>query len=151
MVDAPGEKAWWRAPELKHVRAQEDRDFFSLGRGQVIAYREQISDPSEFALDVIDIVTQKQRAVRLWNASTVVARVTVGPKAGPAPGAAVVCAINYGSPIDMDFPARIQGHYTKATLLRPEAAPVPLKAAKRGTTTEVYIPELGRLGVVVFS
>ncbi len=151
VVDAPGEKAWWRAPELKHVRAQEDRDFFSLGRGQVIAYREQVADPSEFALDVIDIVTQKQRAVRLWNAHSVIALATAGPKAGPAPGAAALCAINYGVPVDMDFPARIQEHYAKATLLRPEAAPVALKAVKRGTTTEVYVPELRRLGVIVFS
>lgn len=151
VVDAPGEKAWWRVPGLKHIRTQEDRDFFSLGRGQIVAYREQIADPSEFALDVIDIVTQKRRAVRHWNAFSVIALATAGAKTGPAPGAAVMCAINYGSPMNRDFPVRIQGNFTKATLMRPEAAPVTLKAVKRGTTTEIYIPELKRLGVAVFS
>ena len=32
-----------------------------------------IADPSEFALDVIDIITHKRRAVRTWNAPAVIA------------------------------------------------------------------------------
>ena len=45
---------WWQNKRLKKVKSQEDRDFFQLGRGQVVAYRETIDDPGEFALDVID-------------------------------------------------------------------------------------------------
>jgi len=66
-------------------------------------------------------------------------------------GKAVMRLVNYGSPVDMDFPARIQGVYTKAVLLRPEAAPLELKAARRGNTTEIRVPDLRRAGLIVFS
>ncbi len=59
--------------------------------------------------------------------------------------------VNYGSPIDVDIQARVQGHFSKATLLRPDGEPVVLKTAKRGSSTEVEVPELRRLGVLVFS
>jgi hypothetical protein len=36
-------------------------------------------------------------------------------------------------------------------MVRPDGSPLPLKPAKRGTTTEVFVPELTRLGVLVFS
>jgi len=80
IVDAPGPTAWWRDSRLKLLRKQEDRDFYSLGRGQVVAYHEPISDPGEFAFDVIDIITQKRRAARLWNAEEVIARATSCPR-----------------------------------------------------------------------
>jgi hypothetical protein len=149
IVDAPGENAWWRDPHLKLVRHQEDRDFYSLGRGQVVAYREPISDPSEFAFDLIDIVTQKRRAARLWNAPTVIALATSCPQ-GANRGRALLHLINYGSELSGDVLAAIQGGYSRASLLRPEAAALSLPTARRGTTTEVVIPELRRLGVVVF-
>ena len=148
IVDAPGENAWWRDPRLKLVRHQEDRDFYSFGRGQVVAYREPISDPSEFAFDVIDIVTQKRRTVRLWNAPTVIALATSCPP-GANRGRALLHLINYGSALSGELLAAIQGWYPRASLLRPEAGPLSLPTARRGTATEVTIPELRRLGVVV--
>jgi len=148
IVDAPGDSAWWHDPQLKLVRSQEDRDFYSLGRGQVVAYREPISDPSEFAFDVIDIVTQKRRAVRVWNGPTVIALATSCPQ-GENRGRALMHLINYGSRLSNEMLVAIQGRYSRATLLRPEAGPLSLPTARRGTTTEVAIPELGRVGVVV--
>ena len=148
IVDAPGENAWWHDPQLKLVRSQEDRDFYSLGRGQVVAYREPVSDPSEFVFDVIDIVTQKRRAARVWNAPTVIALATSCPR-GANRGRALLHLINYGSPLSSELLAGIQGGYSRASLLRPEAAPLLLPTARRGTTTEVMIPELRRVGVVV--
>ena len=148
LVDAPGENAWWRDPRLKRVRSQEDRDFYSLGRGQVVAYREAISDPGEFSFDVIDVVTQKRRAARLWNAPTVIALATACPP-GSNRGRALLHLINYGSRLSSEILAGIQGWYPRASLLRPEAPALSLPTAKRGTTTEVSIPELGRVGVLV--
>jgi hypothetical protein len=148
IVDAPGENAWWRDPQLKLVRRQEDRDFYSLGRGQVVAYHEPISDPSEFAFDVIDIVTQKRRAARLWNADAVIARASSSPQ-GANGGRALLHLINYGFRLSSELLAGIQGNYSRASLLRPEAAPLSLPTARRGTTTEVMIPELGRVGVLL--
>jgi hypothetical protein len=132
---------------LKEIRSEQDRVIYSLGKGQVVAYKRMIADPSEFALDVIDVVTHKNRAVRMWNAPSVIALATASPKAGER----LVHLINYGSPIDMDVQTRVQGHYSNATLLRPDADPLKLPAAKRGRTTEVQVPQLKRLGVVVFS
>ena len=149
IVDAPGENAWWRDPQLKLVRSQEDRDFYALGRGQVVAYREPILDPSEFALDVIDIVAQKRRAARLWNAPTVIALATSCPQ-GASHCQALLHLVNYGSELSGGLLAAIQGSYSRAVLLRPEAVPLSLPTARRGTTTEVTIPELRRVGVVVF-
>jgi len=132
---------WWKVAKLKQVRSEKDRDYYSLGNGQVVAYRRPIADPSEFALDVIDIITHKRRAVRIWNAPAVIALAT---------GEKLLHLVNYGSPIDVDVQTRIQGHFTKATLMRPDAEPIPLQTAKRGTTTEVQVPAIKRLGVVVF-
>ncbi len=151
LVDAQGADAWWRDPRLKKVRSQEDRDFYTLGRGQVIAYHEQISDPGEFAFDVIDAVSQKRRAARLWNADQVIARATSCPP-GKNGGRALLVLINYGYQFyGGGALSSIQGNYTHATLLRPEAEPLPLPTFKRGTATEVRIPDLGRVGVLVVS
>lgn len=139
-------RQWWRVAGLKQLRKEADRDYYSLGKGQVVAYRRLIADPSEFALDVIDIVTHKERAVRLWNAPAVIALAT----ASPQPGERLLHLINYGSPIDVDVQVRVQGHFTKATLIRPDASPVPLQPSKRGSASEVQVPALKRLGVVKF-
>lgn len=144
---APPAEQWWQSAALKPVRSEPDREFFAVGKGQLVAYRRPIADPSEFALDVIDIITHKNRAVRLWNTLAVIALVTNSPRQGER----VLHVINYGSPIDADVQVRVQGHFTKATLLRPDAPPAPLQAAKRGATTEVFLPEIKRLAVVVFS
>jgi hypothetical protein len=151
VVDAPGDGAWWRAAGLKLLRSQSDRDFYTLGLGQIVAYKEPIADPSEFAFDVIDFVTHKRRAVRLWNAPSIIALATVGPASGPAHGGVLLHVLNYGSPIESDVQARVQGVFGKATLLRPDGRPMPLKTSKRGSTTEVFLPELRRVGTIVFS
>jgi hypothetical protein len=133
--------AGWPISQLRRLRADEDRDIFETGKGRLVVYREPISDPSEFAMDVIDLLSHKRRAVRLWNAPAVVAIAT-------AKG--VLHCINYGSPVNTAFQVRMQGAFTKATLLRPDAAQTELKVALRGTTSEILIPELRRFGIVVF-
>jgi len=148
IVDATGDNAWWRDPQLKLDRRQEDREFYSLGRGQVVAYREAISDPYNFAFDVIDIVTQKRRAARLWNAPTAIVLATSSPP-GANRGQAMLHLINYGSRLEGEVLVAVQGWYSRATLLRPEAPARSLPTAKRGTTTEFTLPELERLGIVV--
>jgi hypothetical protein len=148
IVDAPGDNAWWRDPQLKLDRRQEDRELYSLGRGQVVAYKEAISDPYNFAFDVIDIVTQKRRAARLWNAPTAIALATSSPP-GANRGLALLHLINYGSRLEGEVLVAVQGSYSRAMMLRPEAPARSLPTAKRGTTTEVALPELERLAVVV--
>ena len=130
----------------KVERKEEDRNFYKMGRGWVVAYHEAVADPSEFSLDVIDVITHARRAVRLWNANTVIPIATRPPQGG-----ALIHVINYGAPVDREFPARVAGNYKKATLLRPEQPPLELKPAKRGVTTEVVLPDVHRLGVVVLS
>ena len=148
IVDAPGDNAWWRVPQLKLVKKQEDREFYSLGRGLVVAYREAISDPYNFAFDVIDIVTQKRRAARLWNAPTAIALATSSPP-GANRGRALLHLINYGSRLEGEVLVAVQGSYSRATLLRPEGQPQSLPAARRETVTEVTLPDLERVGTLI--
>lgn len=147
VVETRGEAPWWRAGDLKLLRAEDDRDFYGLGKGRICAYHSVVEDPSEFALDVIDIVTHKRRALRIWDANTVVGLITTPP----AGAKAVVHLVNYGQPRDYDFPFRAQGVFTTANLLRPGKPPEEIKAVKRGTTTEVRVPSLQRVAVVTLS
>ncbi len=142
---------WWRAAELKLEREQEDREFYRLGRGTVVAYRKTIEDPSDFALDVIDLATHARRAVRLWFGPTVIGSLTSAPSTGSPRGRAVLRAINYGRPQPWELMMYAQGHYSNAVLYRPEGAPVSIKTAKRGTSTELLLPGLERAGVVLLS
>ena len=141
---------WILDPKWKPSRTEQDRKFYTVGKGQVLVYDEKVMDPSEFALDVIDVVTHRHRPARIWNAPAAVAWTTPCPEAAPVRGKVLLLVANYGQPLDSEFPGRVQGNYTSATLLRPDAKPIPLKPARRGSTTEVFIPELLRFGVVVF-
>lgn len=151
VADEPGDKAWWRTPGLKAVRSDPDRQFFSIGKGQVVSYKEPVTDPGELALDLIDIVGQKRRPARIWNCQAGVVLAKLAPRAGPVTGAAALHVINYGQPVDLPVLARIQGNFTQATLLRPDAQPLRVRVARRGTSSEVAIPQLGRVATVVFN
>lgn len=131
----------------KLIRQEADRSFYSLGSGKVVAYNRRIADPSEFAMDVIDLITHKRRATRLWNVLSAIPLATAGERAGEA----LLHIVNYGSPATEEFQAHIQGHFSKATLLSPEKTPMPLKTVRRGSSTEVFVPSLRRLAVVRFS
>lgn len=133
-------------PAWKRVKEEPDRDFYQLGKGRVVVYKKRVVEPSEFALDMIDIVGHQRRAARVWNATSTV----VFSTAGPATSEALLHVINYGATLKDEVQARINGHYTQATLLRPEAPPVTLKTQPRGLATEVFLPGLTRVGVVRF-
>jgi hypothetical protein len=141
---AAGNPSWWLAPGARKIRSDEDRDVYSVGKGQVIAYREPVQDPSEFALDVIDALGVRTRDLRLWNASSVIGllhRARGGPLA--------VTLINYGFPRTFEFPVRVEGVYQKATLTAPGGEPArQLKAVKRATGTEITVDRLGRLALI---
>ena len=131
---------WWRVAGMKQIEGEQDREYYALGKGQIVAYKRLVADPSEFALDVIDVITHKRRAVRTWNAPAVIALAT---------GERLMHLINYGSPIDMEVQARVQGHYSKATLMRPDGAQCRCsgKAGKydRGAGSGVAPPRGGRI------
>jgi len=150
VTDRGEAEPWWRVKGVELVRDEEDRETFRLGRGKLVAYKATIMDPNDFALDVIDLATQARRAVRIWDALAVVASVTQGPEQGPIKGRAVLRTINYGDPMHWDLMAYVQGNYQSAVLLRPEAPPLRLKASRRGASTEVILPDLRRVGLVVF-
>jgi hypothetical protein len=133
-------------PAWRRVKEEPDRDFYQVGKGRVVVYKRRVAEPSEFALDMIDIVGHQRRIGRVWNAMSTV----VFSTAGPATGEALLHVINYGAPLKDEIQARIHGHYTQATLLRPEAPPATLKTQPRGLATEVFLPGLTRVGVVRF-
>ncbi|MEZ5401652.1 MAG: hypothetical protein R2729_18405 [Bryobacteraceae bacterium] len=140
VTDAKPDPAW------KVLREDTDRIVYTVGKGQVVAYREEISDPNEFALDVIDLVTHRRRSCRLWNALSSIPRAVI-----PGRGEMLISVINYGSETNNEIQARVQGRYTRAMLLRPESEPVPLKVSGRGSMTEIFLPGLRRVAAVRFS
>jgi hypothetical protein len=146
VVDGSGEHAWWRVPGLKLLRSDHERDYYALGKGQVVAYKESIDDPGMLALDLIDIVTEKRRPARVWNSHAAL----VMAAAGANPGTAMLKIINYSRPSEFPVLARIQGSYQRATLLRPESGVEQLKVSPRGSGSEVQIPRLERVAVVMF-
>jgi len=89
------------------------------------------------------------QTTRLWGCPGGIARATEAPKS--VRGKAALHVVNYASPVRYPVLACMQGVYPKALMLSPEAPPQQLEVAKRGTATEVKLPQLGRLAVVVFS
>ena len=141
IIDTPAPTA------AKLTKKEPDRDFLSLGKGRIVAYRKRVTDPSEFALDVIDVINHRQRAVRLWNALSSIPLATTGP----VPGELLLHVLQYGSGESTELQARVQGHFSHAVMLSPGASPQPLQTARRGSTTEVFLPSPRRLAIVRFS
>ncbi|MEZ5355613.1 MAG: hypothetical protein R2762_23505 [Bryobacteraceae bacterium] len=140
VTDSKPDASW------KIAKEEPDRIAYSMGSGTVVAYRKRIADPSEFALDVIDLITHRRRSCRLWNAMASIPIATT-----PKSGEMLLSVINYGSETTDEVQARVQGRYSRARLLRPESDPRDLKIFGRGTMTEVFLPGLSRLAVVHFS
>ena len=142
---AEGASPWWFVKEARKTRGDQDRDWYALGKGALLAYREPVLDPHEFALDVIDAVGMQVRDLRVWSVGTV-----IGLLKRPPSGGLAVVLINYGASQRDDFPARVAGGYRKAMLYEPgAAAPRPLKLAQRTSGTEITVEHLGRLAVVI--
>ena len=146
LVAAPADRTtpkWWRLDGAEKTRSDKDRDHYSIGRGRIVAYHAPVLDPSEFALDVIDLVGVRIRDLRLWNAPTVMGLATQSTRSS-----AQVHLINYDSPFDQGFPARVDGSFRTATLRDETGEARSLKVAKRGSSTEVWVDGIGRLALI---
>jgi hypothetical protein len=128
-------------PEARVIKTDPDRRILSLGKGQIVAYNKRIADPSEFALDVIDIVTHRRRAARLWNAPATIPLATEG---------GLLHLINYSSAPAAEMQVRFQGNFTRATLTSPGAPPEELKIFKRAEMSEVFPPPVRRVATIQF-
>lgn len=135
VTDTPASGTW------KVIKQDPDRTIFAHGKGQVVAYLKRIQDPSEFALDCIDLLTHRRRAARLWNSPSAIPLAVSG---------GLLHIIQYGEPVRNEIQARMNGIFQRATLFRPEAPPITLKVYHRGGTTEVFPPAIQRLAVVQF-
>ena len=146
---ANGEKAWWTSADAP-AASEPERDVYAVGKGRIAVYREPVIDSAEFAWDVVDSLGSMNLDLRIWNAPTV-----IGLVRRQKDGVAVVALLNYGSPLTMqeddEILMRIRGTFTRVELSLPgKPAPVPLKATKRGGTTEVEVRGLERIAVVSF-
>ncbi len=142
---AGGEEAWWQRGGARKTGGEEERDFYALGRGVIIAYREPVSDPGEFALDVIDALGWRTRDLRVWGASAIVGLLHRAPEGGLS-----VELLNYGG-FERDFLIRVEGVFSRATLRAPEAAPAALRAARRGSGTEVELARVNRVASLLLA
>lgn len=146
---ASGEKAWWTSADAP-TASEPERDVYAVGKGRIAVYREPVIDSAEFAWDVIDSLGSMNLDLRIWNAPTV-----IGLVRRQKDGVAVVTLLNYGSPLTMqeddEILMRVRGTFTRVGLSLPgKPAPMPLKATKRGGTTEVSVRGLERIAVVSF-
>jgi len=138
-VPASGdEKPWW-ATAARRTRSEEGRDIYSLGKGIIIAYREPVSDPGEFALDVIDVMGWRTRDLRIWGAGAV-----IGLLHRHDGGRLSIELLNYGG-FERDFLVRVEQRFRQASLRTPQAPPLPLRAAQRGSGTEIEVPGVNRV------
>ena len=145
VIDAATERSWWRVPGMKLTKGFEDREVYKLGSGSLVAYKDAVSDPGEFALDMVDLVGAR-RPARAWNLS---GGIVTASRAAPGAKAALQ-VINYGSPARSAILVRRYGVFQSATVLRPEDANVSPRTYKRGASTEVELPSLNRVAVVIF-
>ncbi len=151
VLDDGDTAGWWRSSAGGRLREEHDREFYELGQGRLVVYKERILDPSEFALDVIDLVTHPRRAVRLWGTSTVIGVLKIPPADHADGKTATLTLVNYGLRVQRDILARVQGKFHSASLLRPEAGPLELETAIRGgSTTEILLPEIQKTAIVLF-
>lgn len=145
VIDNAAGHPWWRTAGLKLRHGFEDREVYKLGSGSLVAYKDAITDPGEFALDMVDLLADR-RPARVWNLS---GGIVTASQAGPGAKAALQ-AINYGSPARSNVLVRRYGNFQSATLLRPDEADLPLRTSRRGAGTEVMLPSLNRVAVIVF-
>ncbi len=140
-----GEPAWWVGPQSRKSGEEPEREFYELGQGTIIAYREPIRDPGEFALDVIDALGWRTRDLRLWGTAAVIGILHRQPG-----GKRSVELINYAGRA-RDFLVRLEGAFTRATLRLPGVQPQQLRALPYGSGTEVEVPALGRLASLLLA
>ncbi|MGC8794557.1 MAG: hypothetical protein ACP5U2_14320 [Bryobacteraceae bacterium] len=142
---AENEPAWWKAPGLRKLRAEQERDVYALGRGLITVYRAPVADPGEFALDVIDALGWRTRDLRIWGADALIGLLHRQPD-----GSVSLELVNYGGKAG-DFLVRLEGHFRRALLRQSGAAPVELRAAIRGSGTEVEMPRISRVASLLLS
>lgn len=135
---AADEPAWWRLPGIRKTASEAERESYEFGKGAIIAYREPVGDPGEFALDVVDAMGWRTRDLRLWGTSSVIGLLH------RQRGGISVELLNYGG-WARDVLVRVEGRFTRATLRAPGIGPQPLRALQYGTGTEVEIPGVTRL------
>ncbi len=146
LIAAPANREtpkWWLADGVEKTRSDKDRDHFSLGNGRIVAYHDPALDPSEFALDVIDLVGVQTRDIRMWDAPTI-----VGSAVEAGRGAAQVHLVNYDEPRDQGFPTRVDGVFRRATVREIDGEVRTLKAVKRGEMTEIWVDRIGRFALI---
>lgn len=142
---AENEATWWRVPGLRKVREDDGRNFYSLGRGTLIAYQAPVPDPGELAEDVLDAQGWTRRDLRIWGTDVLIGLARRQPGERLA-----VDLLNYGARSG-EFLVRLEGRFSEAQLHLPGEAPRPLRTALRGTGTEIEMPRLPRVAGLVLA
>jgi len=139
------EPAWWKAPGLRKLRGEEERDVYALDGGAILVYRAPVADPGEFALDVIDVLGWRRRDLRIWGADAIIGLLHRQPGGGVS-----VELLNYGGRAG-EFLIRLEGEFREAVLRQPGARPSPLRAAVRGAGTEIEMPRISRVASLLLT
>lgn len=117
---------------------------YGLGSGRIVARREAIADPDEFARDVRDMLGPEGRLVDVWNGITVM----LAPYEDERGETLLLNVLNYAhsaQPIQL----RVKGLFSEGYFESPEAGPELLPLRHRDGFTEFVVPSL-RVGGRVF-
>lgn len=137
------ETPWWRTAGLRRVKSDDGRDVYSLGGGTLIAYHAPVHDPGELAEDVLDALGWSQRDLRIWGSDVLIGLLRRQPA-----GVLSVDLLNYAARSGQ-FLLRLEGKFSQAELQLPGEKPRSLRAAVRGSGTEIEVPRIPRTARVV--
>jgi hypothetical protein len=144
---------WWTTHGLKKVRAEDDRDVYSTGKGTIYAYHSAVADPGEFALDLKELAGHRSQPelgvknfdLRIWSADSVLG---VLHRVSPTSVALVLTA--YGNLRRGDFLVGVRGKYRKASLRQAGGTgPVAIHLMPRAGRVEINLTEMSRIAIVL--
>jgi len=142
---------WWEAAAPRQLRTQGSSIAYAAGKGEVYVYPEPVSDPAEFALDLMEVaggdnvegVGLRGLDFRVWNTGVVLG--TLYQNAGEK----VVLLTSYGSDQDYDLLLSVRGEFATASYEDPFTnGPKALTVMQRPGRVELDLKSVRRLGIV---
>lgn len=142
---------WWTSSGATKTGSQTACDVYSLGKGKIYGYRESVTDPAEFALDMREVAGLDNPGhtglhgldFRVWNSSTILGAIHRNP------GETVLILTGYGSDRDYELLVGVRGEFEKATFEDVRGGPKPIALMPREGRVELDLKGLSRVGILV--
>ncbi|MEO8663394.1 MAG: hypothetical protein ABI693_33365 [Bryobacteraceae bacterium] len=142
---------WWETAAPRQLRTQGSSTAYAAGKGEVYVYPEPVSDPSEFALDLMEVagadnvegIGLRGLDFRVWNTGVVLGTLYQNP------GEKIVLLTSYGSEQDYDLLLSVRGEFSAASYEDTYTnGPRALTVMQRPGRVELDLKTVRRLGIV---